>query len=365
MKTNRTILFAAAALFAVTAVSCNKEENGNNGEETVYTLELADPLDKEIILNDDQAEAFDVELNTNIDADQLSVESKEEQDWCAASLATDGKSVKVTPGSNFTENDLTATFVISTTVEGVTPVEFTVIRRGTSTQYTVSIEADGLIKNEYMDNGFDYSVDATSPEALTITVNTNAAMWYFGDSNNVTDDNYEPIEWYTVDRRSGRNGETITVTFTDNNTASIRNTMLYFDVEPIEGMMPFTETYVQVTVSQNPAPATSVTVSDDNGKLTTNHKLSLGKDRNALTFTIDADGGTNTIFVKPGTSESDPTFDGENDWIFAGAAIWDPTAYTLNVLENTTGAERSVDIVITPAGGTDELFRFKVTQAGA
>lgn len=366
MKTNRTILFAAAALFAVTAVSCNKEENGNNGEETVYTLELADPLDKEIILNDDQADAFDVELNTNIEAGQLSVESKEDQDWCAASLSADGKSVNVTPGSNFTENDLTATFVISTTVEGVTPVEFTVIRRGTSTQYTVSIEADGLIKNEYMDNGFDYSVDATSPEALTITVNTNAAMWYFGDYNNVTDDSsYEPIEWYTVDRRSGRNGETITVTFTDNNTASIRNTMLYFDVEPIEGMMPFTETYVQVTVSQNPAPATSVTVSDDNGQLTTNHVLSLGKDGNQLEFTINADGGTNTIFVKPGTSESDPTFDGENDWIFAGAAIWDPTAYTLNVLENTTGAERSVDIVITPAGGTDELFRFKVTQAGA
>ena len=363
MKTNRTILFAAAALFAVTAVSCNKEENGNNGEETVYTLELADPLDKEIILNDDQAEAFDVELNTNIDADQLSVESKEEQDWCAASLATDGKSVKVTPGSNFTENDLTATFVISTTVEGVTPVEFTVIRRGTTTEYYVKIESEDFTPDEM------YTTYETGGEAqdITVTVLTNAAQWYLSDM-------YwgeEADRWFSYDKVSGRNGETVTIHLNENKSSE-RNISFMFTYEEDGYMGP------TLTIMQTAKGASSVTVSKDNQEITTDYPISISAGETVSTehgtimrvdymeeFSYTSDGAIDFKYYEAGT-DTDITEEWyETGWVWASPDMEDDSKFTISCQQGNSGAARSVDIVIVPAGGTDELFRFKVTQAGA
>lgn len=363
----KTMLYAAAALLAVTAVSCTKEQEKENGGEgtTAYTLELVNPLDKEIILNDDDAESFTVEINTNIEASHLSVVEKDNKDWCVAELSKDAKSIKVTPGTNFTETDLTATFVVSSDLEGVTSLEFTVIRRGTSTEYKVEIASDDLVfePNEYMPGGYMISYNAPyTGGTLAITVKTNAASWYFGDNNMVTDDNFEPVEWYTLDKTSGRNGETVTITFSENTSGSTRTSMLYFDVEPISGMMPYTETYVSVTVNQAAAPATSLKLYDDNyDELANNSTVNLSAESTDLYYSVEANGGFDFKFVKTGTSEA--AFDGENDWMFAGGSTWDPTALNLNVLANT-GAERSVDLLLTPAGEDTELMRLTFVQAG-
>ena len=178
---------AAAAMLAMAAVSCTKDEDkGDGGETTVYTLELADQLDKKIILNDNEARTISVKLNTNLEADQISVEPKEDQEWCTATLSDDGKSITVTPGGNAEDKDQSATFVVSTTVEGVSSFEFTVIRRALGTEYVIeSIEGDGLTQEEdpYIGTIISYTAEALSPKALTITVYTNASTWYFADSN--------------------------------------------------------------------------------------------------------------------------------------------------------------------------------------
>lgn len=369
MKKTKTILYAAISVLAMAATSCSKEEGKNTGKEeetTVWTLELADPLDAEIILNDDQAESFEVRLNTDLPADRISVAPKENQDWCTASLSEDASAVTVTPGLNPTENDQRATFVISSTVDNVTPVEFTVIRRGTSTEYTVSIESDDLIfeEDEYMPGGYriSYTASAVSPGCITIKVSTNAARWYFADSNMAMDpDTYEPVEWYTVDRRSGRNGETMTITFEENQSAETRMTMFYFDVAPLEGDYPYSD--VSVTVNQNAAPASYINLYDEDGTmLESGAEIRIEKDGGELHYTIEADGGINTTFVNTGTTE--PAFDGENDWATGGQAVWDPTSFSVNIYTNDSGTERAVDLIISPAGSDTELFRLKLVQSG-
>lgn len=357
----KTMLYAAAAILAVTAVSCTKEQEKENGGEgtAAYTLELVNPLDKEIILNDDDAESFTVEINTDIEASHLSVVEKDNKDWCVAELSKDAKSIKVTPGTNFTETDLTATFAVSSDLEGVTPLEFTVIRRGTSTEYKVEIASDDLT------DSYGY-LTYNAPSAggtLSITVNTNAASWYFGDNNMVTDDNFEPVEWYTLDKTSGRNGETVTITFSENTSGSTRNSMLYFDVEPVTGLYyPETDTYISVTVMQASVPATSLKLYDENSEeLANNSTVNLSAESVQLDYKVEANGGLDVKFFKTGTSEA--AFDGENDWMFAGVSTWDPTVLNISVVANT-GSERSVDIVLTPAGGDTELMRLTFVQAG-
>ena len=363
MKTTRTILMAAAAMLAMAAVSCTKDEDkGDGGETTVYTLELADQLDKKIILNDNEARTISVKLNTNLEADQISVEPKEDQEWCTATLSDDGKSITVTPGGNAEDKDQSATFVVSATVEGVSSFEFTVIRRALGTEYVIeSIEGDGLTQEEdsYIGTIISYTAEALSPKALTITVYTNASTWYFADSNMVYDDD---TEWYTVDRRSGRNGETITITFKENTGTSTRRAMFYFDVKPFKGDYPYSE--VSVTVNQNATPAKSVTAVYDESReneFTDGETVNIGKDSYRTSFYVETDGGIASKLVMTGTNEADPSFDGENDWVFSGSSN---NEITLNVLANNTGKERSIDLLITPAGSDTELFRLKLVQAG-
>ena len=354
-----------AAMLAMASVSCTKDENTGNGEDTTYTLSLADPLDKEIILTDNEVSTISVNINTNLRADQISVEPKEDQKWCTATLSDDGKTITVILGESAGEKDQTATFIVSATVDGVEPFEFSVTRK--VTKYVIeSIEGEGLDfkEDQYMPGGYliSYNASASSPASLTITVNTNAPTWYFADSNMAMDpDTYEPIEWYTVDRRSGRDGETITITFKENTSASNRTSMFYFDVVPFEGDYPSSD--VSVTVTQDAAPSTYVRLYDaDGAEIESRSKVQIGKDGESLDYTIETDFGISSIFANPGTS--DPAFDGENDWVTGGQAIWDPTSFSINAQENSTGKERAVDLVITPAGSDTELFRLSIVQAG-
>ena len=138
--------------------------------------------------------------------------------------------------------------------------------------------------------------------------------------------------------------------------------MFYFDVKPFEGDYPYSE--VSVTVNQNATPAKSVTAVYDESwenKFTDGETVNIGKDSYQTSFYVEADGGIASKLVMTGTNEADPSFDGENDWVFSGSSN---NEITLNVLANNTGKERSIDLLITPAGSDTELFRLKLVQAG-
>lgn len=358
----RMIAMGAICSLAFGAVSCQKEGGKGKDEAKSYKLELANPADKEIVLNDDDKDPFEIALNTeNLTKDQISVEAKDEQTWCDASVK-DEKTIRVIPGQNPSEEDQTATFVISATgIEGVSPVEFTVIRRGTSTEYTISIESDLLVEDAYGMLNYNCGPEENTIE---ITVNTNAAKWYFSYMS------FSDEEWFTADKSSGRPGETCRITFKENTSGETRQQMFTFDTEQTDTDY----SNASFMVKQAPFPATKAIVkafdveTETPGETyTTGKEVTLsGKDE--FPFYIEKDGGIDIRWAEPGSSEYMSEYP---DWIGSSSSdIYDEDwnaidkYYTIKTfLNNTTGKARSIDMIIVPSGKNDELFRFKITQA--
>lgn len=182
----------------------------------------------------------------------------------------------------------------------------------------------------------------------------------------VFDDEYNPIEWYTVDKTSGRNGESLTITFSANSTTDDRRTSICLD--ETEGSS--YSSYFSVMVTQGAKPATSVSLSvyDENyepqpvsGKT---YNVQFGKDDNqncSLDFEIEKDGSVDFRFCKSGSTEKDPAIEGaDNPWVMLSAMY----GYSLIPTANNTGKDRTTDLVIFSAGSSTELFRFTITQAG-
>ena len=183
----------------------------------------------------------------------------------------------------------------------------------------------------------------------------------------VTDDNFNPIEWNTVDKTSGRNGESLTITFSANSTTDDRRTSIFLD--ETEGSS--SSSYFSVMVTQGAKPATSVSLSvyDENydpqpvsGKT---YNVKFRKDDNgsncSLDFEIEKDGSVDFRFCKSGSTEKDPAIEGaDNPWVMLSAKF----GYSLTPTANNTGKNRTTDLVIFSAGSSTELFRFTITQAG-
>lgn len=352
MKTTRTILMAAAAMLAMAAVSCTKDEDkGDGGETTVYTLELKNAEDADIVLENDETDPFVVELNTNLNKDQLSVTEKEGKDWCAVSI-DDDCNVSLIPGQNTsTTEDLTATFTVSATgVDGVSPIEFNVTLK--HAVYTISIVSDDILYDETYQM-YSYTGNGEA-ENLSLTVITNAPTWYSSVMS------WSEEEWCFVTPSSGPSGTEVTISLSPNTSGMMRNTTISFTYaqDGYDG--------VTVTIMQNATSggASDITISDSDGPIDTNYQINVGAGYSNLPFTIECDGGINTACVKPGTTEKDPASDDEDYWVFAGRDHNDETKFSITIMENETGQERSVDIIIISTDDDTELFRFKITQAG-
>ena len=354
---------AAAVLMSMTACEGTGPEGngtdngeGEGGENASYSIALSDPMDAEIILNSDDTETFKIGLKTNLSEDQLSVSETTGADWCSATITDNADSIRIIPGANPSKEDITAEFKVEGVGVEVTPLTFKVTRRGTNTEPVVEIEADGVVADEWGGMTFNPSPDGGT---LTVTVTTNMARWYLTEMNQVFDENYNPIEWYTVDKTSGRSGETATIVFSENTGTTDRMVNLTFDYEP--------DSYMgqSIMVTQSAAPATYAKVTLDYGSTyleETSYEVNFGKDDTGMMgsfdFDLDKDGSVDFKFVKPGTVEVDES---ATDWITISSMY----GYSIVPTANTTGADRSVDMIITPAGSDEVLFRFIITQAGA
>ena len=191
-------------------------------------------------------------------------------------------------------------------------------------------------------------------ENLTLTVNTDAPAWYSSVLS------WGEDEWCFVTPSSGPSGTEVTISLSPNTSGMMRNATISFTYaqDGYDG--------VTVTIMQNATSggASDITISDSDGPIDTNYQINAGAEYSNLSFTIECDGGINTACVKPGTTEKDPTFDGINDWIYAGRDFYDETKFSITIMENETGQERSVDLIIISTDDNTELFRFKITQAG-
>ena len=366
-KTIKTFGLVAAIAAASSLASCVSKNNPED-ESGVASIEFANPADSEIFINEGHTETVKIDLNlNNLTKQDLVIEAKSNPgNWCAADFADKEDAIVVTPGANETEKDLVAVFEVKATKEGVLPLTFTITSVGSATEKYIRVTAEPeLTEGEYGTITFNPSPAGAT---LVLKVETNLEKWYFGDLNMVTDDEYNSIEWYTVDKTSGRNGESLTITFSANSTTDDRKT--YICLDETEGSS--YSSYFSVMVTQGAKPATSVSISvyDENYEpqpvLGKTRNVQFGKDDNgsncSLEFEIEKDGSVDFRFCKSGSTEKDPAIEGvDNPWVNLSAT---DGIYSLIPSANKTGKDRTTDFVIFSAGSSTELFRFTITQAG-
>ena len=342
--------FLAIALLAVTFSftlnSCSDDDDDKKGEEVNYTLSLASEDDALLELPTDQLVDTVVHITTNAPAELIKVEAVENNgSWCTAKVLNN-TTISVKAGIHTESDDRTATFKI--TVPGAEPVEFTITQLGTDTQNTITLSGVPMVNDIY-----SYTTPYKDGAPFSFIIKTNAARWNIEieDYNN-WDDSYIP--WYSINKTSGRSGETVEIQFTQANEAGMmRNIMLNISAGTAEP--------VSISIMQNPKPATEITVWDANWETTIANNTLLSFNASDIStsrveYGIDANGSIDVAICTAGTSN--PITE-EESWLNASYGIYGNVVISPKSA-NTTGADRKLDVVL--KGGDVELFRIPVVQ---
>lgn len=337
-------LIPAFALAALIFAGCS-DDDGDDGQPVVTKLALTDPAQAALTFVATSPEAQVIALDTDASAvtvEQVLAEGESKAEWCVVTIQSATR-IKVAPGNNLTGAVRTAKYRISAGT--VTPVEFTVTQDFPEPEdATLSIDLEG-------DYGYSFTAPATGGEVTVTTVTTNAHLWTaeldpgFGD---------EP--YCSLKTASGESGDALIITFLPNTQGMMQSgasvTVSAGNAEPIT-----------IYLSQSAPMATSATVYDADWEnvLTSPYAVNFAKDKfgsaNKQEFGIEANGECSVKVVTEGT-----TTEASDAWVesYYGTGAW--VIYPSS--ENTTGAERKLDVIL--VGQNDvELFRMKVTQAGA
>ena len=343
---NLKFLIPAFALAALTFAGCSDDDGGDD-QPVVTKLALADPAQAALTFVATSPEAQVIALDTDASAvtvEQVLAEGESKAEWCVVTVQS-ATQIKVAPGNNLTEAARTAKYRISAGTD--TPVEFTVTQDFPEPEdATLSI---GLDEGEY--GIYSFMAPATGGEVTVTTVTTNAHLW-----TAELDPGYGDEPYCSLKTASGASGDALIVTFLPNaqswpqSGASV--TVSAGNAEPIT-----------IYLSQNPPMATSVTVYDADwaNVLTSPYAVGFAKDKfgatNKQEFGVDANGECSVKVVAAGTAT-----EATDAWVesYYGTGSW--VIYVTSA--NTTGADRKLDVIL--VGENDkELFRMKVTQAGA
>ena len=358
MRILETFFICSAVLVA--AVSCSDPVEGDSGDKS-YKVEFVEQTDTLLIFPSDYAGSYEIKLDTDAPKSAIRISYIDEQTWCSASLNSAGDAIVVTPGKALGE-DLKADFMVEAG-EGE-PLFFTVIRLFSAVEQTIALSVNGeLLEGDYP--VYEVSGNAGS---LSVSVQTSASMW-----NLKYDYFMETEEWFAVDKASGKSGETCTITFQKNDSGSARAQSFVFAPVVVGS-----DCSVTLTVSQKAySTIESVVVKEfDKASMTAGNVVEEGQvvtfssannSSTPFTFSVDVtgEGGIDIKFAEPGSADLS-----YSDWLFAGRKAieneeWEVVGYYyLLYPQANTGAERSMDVVIVPAGSTVELFRFRVTQQG-
>jgi hypothetical protein len=342
--------FLAIALLAVTFSftlnSCSDDDDDKKGEEVNYTLSLASEDDALLELPTDQLVDTVVHITTNAPAELIKVEAVENNgSWCTAKVLNN-TTISVKAGIHTESNDRTATFKI--TVPGAEPVEFTITQLGTDTQNTITLSGVPMVNDIY-----SYTAPYKDGAPFSFIIKTNAARWNIEiEDYNDWDDSYIP--WYSINKTSGRSGETVEIQFTQaNETGMMRNIMLNISAGTAEP--------VSISIMQNPKPATEITVWDADLETTIANNTLLSFNASDIStsrveYGIEANGSIDVAICTAGTSN--PITE-EESWLNASYGIYGNVVISPKSA-NTTGADRKLDVVL--KGGDKELFRIPVVQ---
>lgn len=339
-------LIPAFALVALTFAGCS-DDDGDDDQPVVTKLALTDPAQAALTFVATSPEAQVIALDTDASAvtvEQVLGEGESKAEWCVITIQSATR-IKVAPANNLTGAERTAKYRISAGT--VTPVEFTVTQDFPEpVDATLSVD---LAKDEY--GIYSFMAPATGGEVTVTTVTTNAHLWTaeldpgFGD---------EP--YCSLKTASGESSDALIITFLPNTQGMMQGGASVMisagNAEPIT-----------IYLNQSAPMATSATVYDADWEnvLTSPYAVNFAKDKfgaaNKQEFGIEANGECSVKVVTEGT-----TTEVSDAWVesYYGSGTW--MIYPSS--ENTTGAERKLDVIL--VGQNDvELFRMKVTQAGA
>lgn len=361
---------AAFAALAFVGVSCSEDEDAPIRPNS---LALVNELDAQINLNKDEKDVFFVDIKTTLSADEIEVRETTGADWCDAEVVipeevpaakassnnevseedAEGETpaevqniikIKVTPGENFTDEDLEAEFVVEKKADAegtdVLPISFKVVRVGQATEYTLSyVTDDFVIKEEYGTMSYISELASSFDGELEIKVTTNAARWYVNVM--MEGDGFEVLN------SSGRSGETLKIKIKPN--LGKENITHMFMIASEEG------SYMgdRFNVIRFGKPATEVSFEYNDKPISSPYAYQF-KEIDRFQAKIKANGAVEFLAVKSGTMEKL-----ENPWFFATENY---RGLMVTKDPNKTGKTRKADLVVVGAGTKNELFRFQFTQ---
>lgn len=345
------------ALAALAFVGCSSDDD-KDAAPTATHLELTDPAQAALSFPATRQKQT-IHISTDAAVSEIRVSQvkasadEADADWCIVKVES-ASEISVEAFDNNGTSLRTATYAIQ--AGSLTPVEFTVTQdfpEPENTELSISLAPDAY-------GSYTFTAPATGGDVTVTTVTTTAHQWtaifcdYMGDPI----ENEEELPTYcTIKTTSGASGEALVINFLPNETSMMQSGAM---VKISSGNA---EPYV-IYVNQDVPLATSATVLDYETwteEYESPHAVSFQKDAFGATskmeFGVDANGSVEVKIVEAGTSN-----EVSDSWLEAFYGMGGLTMYPSSA--NTTGSDRSLDVILTGQGGA-ELFRFKVTQAGA
>lgn len=345
------------ALAALAFVGCSSDDNKDVAP-AATRLELKDPAQVALTFPA-MRQKQTIEILTDAAVSEIRVSqvkaSADEADagWCIVKVES-ASEISVEACDNNGTAFRTATYAIQ--AGSLTPVEFTVKQdfiEPENTEMSISLAADSY-------GSYTFMAPAAGGDVSITTVTTTAHQWtaVFCDWRGDPIENEEDLPAYcTIKTPSGASGEALILTFQPNAAFSMQSGAM---VKISSGNA---EPFV-IHVNQDLPLATSAIVmnADCTEVYQSPHAVSFQKDASTaskLVFGVEANGSCEVKVVEVGTTTevSEPWLDSQYRGVDKTWTVYPSSA-------NETGSDRSLDVLLTGQNGV-ELFRLKVTQAGA
>ena len=347
---NYWMIAAMAVTLTMGVSSCSSEDDEEEIAPVTYELKIVNQADAKLDVDPEALSEQVIKIQTNAAQKDLSLEKVNEQSWCTASVKSTTE-ITVKAGANPNTTDREAKFKL---VAGASSVTFSVTQAGkNSTGCTLSIESSDIDEQYGM---YMYMGD-NSGKTISLKINTTASRWKAVTADMMGEG--DGSDWIQIKNPRGKNGETMEFSLAPNVAGDVQSGTITISAGDAEEIV--------ININQmGMAPATSYKLFTDDKKtqaFANGTALSLeatyateSKER-IKTLYVETDGGYIALICETGT---DNEVEDEDSWLGAGG---DLDHLLINVKEdNTTGAERTLDVVILDSDWDAELFRIPVTQ---
>lgn len=347
---NYWMIAAIAVALSMGMSSCSSDDDEGDKELPTYELKIVNQADTKLDVDPEALSEQVIKIQTNAAQKDLNLEKVNEQSWCTASVKSTTE-ITVKAGANPNATDREAKFKL---VAGATSVTFTVTQAGmNSTGRTLSIESNDIVE-QY--GTYSYMGDNTG-KVVSVKINTTASRWKVITNNAMGEG--DGSDWILIKNPRGKDGETMEFSLAPNVAGDVQSGSIVISAGDAE------EITIYINQMGMDAATTYKLFTDDKktqsfAKGTTlSFEASYATDakERIKTLYVQTDGGYIALICESGTEDE---VDDADSWLAAGG---DLDKLLINVKKNnTTGAERSLDVVIIDSDWDAELFRIPVTQ---